>query len=422
MRSTSTLQDDWESTKEATVSTQSRESLGDSALAEASADGERASQHALPKEREARLRKVYRKADLRLLGSYAVLFMLVKASAKNLDDAIETLQTKQVDIADTANVWYPAGRMPLRIAALYTAGQSAGMLSGLLAFGISYMNGLRGFAGWRWLFLLEGAPVLLGGLAACRFLPDYPETSTFLEAEERELVLSELPANQPKATAKTWDWIQVKALSRDPLFYLFILIWTGHAIGGYSVALVLPTVLFALKLEGTTITQLLTMPPYALAIALVLILAALIRRGRANPWMCAIALELLVCGCYAALLIVRNAVAKYILVSLALVCAGSVMPLLWPERLRSAEGTTATGLAIGITSTCAHLTGIVGPHIYSARFGPRYRVSFATSIGSLALGIVAMLASWIIIRRRDAKTTAARSVDEVQSAREGMRA
>jgi MFS family permease len=49
--------------------------------------------------------------------------------------------------------WYPANRMPLRIAVLYTAGQLAGMLSGVLAFGISYMNGLSGLAGWRYYHL-----------------------------------------------------------------------------------------------------------------------------------------------------------------------------------------------------------------------------------------------------------------------------
>ena len=46
--------------------------------------------------------------------------------------------------------WYPADRMALRIAFFYACGQFSGTISGLLAFAISYMNGVGGLAGWRW--------------------------------------------------------------------------------------------------------------------------------------------------------------------------------------------------------------------------------------------------------------------------------
>ncbi|KAK5720155.1 hypothetical protein LTR15_007428 [Elasticomyces elasticus] len=79
------------------------------------------------------------------------------------------------------------------------------LLSGLLAFGLAYMNGVAGLAGWRWMFLLEGAPVLLGGVATIFVLPDYPnDKAKFLSQEDRELIISELPENQPTADSKTW--------------------------------------------------------------------------------------------------------------------------------------------------------------------------------------------------------------------------
>lgn len=45
--------------------------------------------------------------------------------------------------------WYPADRMALRIAFFYACGQFSGTISGLLAFAISFMNGVGGLAGWR---------------------------------------------------------------------------------------------------------------------------------------------------------------------------------------------------------------------------------------------------------------------------------
>ena len=45
--------------------------------------------------------------------------------------------------------WYPADNMALRIAFFYDCGQLSGRISGLLAYGISFMNGAGGIAGWR---------------------------------------------------------------------------------------------------------------------------------------------------------------------------------------------------------------------------------------------------------------------------------
>ncbi|KAK0937614.1 hypothetical protein LTR29_010836 [Friedmanniomyces endolithicus] len=296
---------------------------------------------------------------------------------------------------------------------LYTAGILAGILSGLLAFGIHYMNGIGGLAGWRWLFLIEGLPVLVSGVVTSLILPDYPDTASFLSEEDRQLLLSEMPGTQPSAKAKTWDWVEVKALSQNSVFYLFILIWIGHAIGGYSVGMVLPTVLYDLELESSNITQLLTLPPCALGIVIVLIIANRVRSKRVSPWVWAIIFEMLNCGCYIALMALRNTIAKYVIVCFALVCTGGVMPMLYPELIRTARGTTATeisltshpstlGLSISITATFAHLAGIVGPQVYQSRFGPGYRTSFAVSLGLLAVTIAAMITCWTVIRRRDA--------------------
>jgi hypothetical protein len=46
--------------------------------------------------------------------------------------------------------WYPVDHLPLRIAFFYACGMFSGTISGLLAFAISYMNGLAGLSGWRW--------------------------------------------------------------------------------------------------------------------------------------------------------------------------------------------------------------------------------------------------------------------------------
>jgi MFS family permease len=63
--------------------------------------------------------------------------------------------------------------MPMRIAILFAFAQLAGAASRLLAFAISYLNGKAALAGWRYLFILEGAPAVLCGIFAIFFLPNY---------------------------------------------------------------------------------------------------------------------------------------------------------------------------------------------------------------------------------------------------------
>ena len=89
--------------------------------------------------------------------------------------------------------WYPAQRLTLRIALLFAASMLAGSVSGIVAFGISFLNRNCGLAGWQWLFILEGIPAVLCSVYTFFFLPNYPSDASFLSEEEKTSVQSDLP-------------------------------------------------------------------------------------------------------------------------------------------------------------------------------------------------------------------------------------
>jgi nitrate/nitrite transporter NarK len=105
--------------------------------------------------------------------------------------------------------------------------------------------------------------------------------------------------------------------------------------------------------------------------------------------------------CYIILLTVPNAVVKYIALIVAVACAGSAYPVIWPERIRAIDGTVASGIGIGFTNAMAQFGGIVGPQVYSTVFGPDYRVSYGICIAFLAVSITSILTSWFLVRRKD---------------------
>ena len=49
-----------------------------------------------------------------------------------------------------------------------------------------------GLAGWRWLFILEGAPAVIFGVITIFYLTDWPHQASWLAADEREWITSEL--------------------------------------------------------------------------------------------------------------------------------------------------------------------------------------------------------------------------------------
>ena len=105
--------------------------------------------------------------------------------------------------------------------------------------------------------------------------------------------------------------------------------------------------------------------------------------------------------CYIILMTVSNAVVKYLALIVAVSCAGSAYPVIWPERIRALEGTVAAGIGIGLTNAMAQFGGIVGPHVYSTVFGPGYHVSYTICLCFLIVAITAILVSWLLVWRRD---------------------
>lgn len=105
--------------------------------------------------------------------------------------------------------------------------------------------------------------------------------------------------------------------------------------------------------------------------------------------------------CYIILITVHNPVVKYLALIVAVSCAGSAYPVIWPERIRALEGTVSAGIGIGLTNAMAQFSGIVGPHVYSTIYGPTYRTSYTVCLSLLLVSISAILLSWLLVWRKD---------------------
>lgn len=81
--------------------------------------------------------------------------------------------------------WFPKREYGTAVARFMTAIPAAGLLGSLVAEKALGMEGLHGLAGWKWLFLITGAPAVVLGAVVPFLIPDRPEHAKFLSPQEK---------------------------------------------------------------------------------------------------------------------------------------------------------------------------------------------------------------------------------------------
>lgn len=89
-------------------------------------------------------------------------------------------------------LWYKRYEVLQRMAIFYAAASLSGAFSGLLAYGIQFMDGIAGRQGWQWIFILEGLVPVAVSFVLYFILPDSPETARFLTNDEKEFLINRL--------------------------------------------------------------------------------------------------------------------------------------------------------------------------------------------------------------------------------------
>lgn len=115
--------------------------------------------------------------------------------------------------------WYRVDERSIRVAIILSSATLAGAFGGALAYGIGHMQGTSSLSAWRWLFILEGIPSILSAFAVWFFLPDFPETVTWLSEDEKSLAAHRLQIEGSKSTDSNLTWAQAKETLVDWRLY-----------------------------------------------------------------------------------------------------------------------------------------------------------------------------------------------------------
>lgn len=127
------------------------------------------------------------------------------------------------------SVFYNRKEVATRIAILYTGNILATAFAGLIAAGIFYgLDDVCGLAGWRWLFILQGAVTFAIAIVGYFILPDFPHTTRWLTQEERDLAHNRMELDTVANKGETSTWKGFKQASKDPMVWVFAMMAHMH--------------------------------------------------------------------------------------------------------------------------------------------------------------------------------------------------
>ncbi|WP_191058206.1 MFS transporter [Geminicoccus harenae] len=252
--------------------------------------------------------------------------------------------------------WYPQSHRAFATAVISTGvgvvGVLAGPVSGLI---IDATDGLLGMSGWRWMFILEAAPLLLIGIGARYWLANDPATAPFLAPDERQW-LSERMA---KERAEMDSHGRLGEAVRNPRVWLLGLIYFLFLVAVYALQMWLPQIIKSVGDTSNLTASLLSAGPPFLSVIFAILLG--LSSDRLQERRLHLALPLIIGG---GLLIVSTTVTSPALAYLVLCLAwGSLfapLGIFW-----AMAGSFLTGVAaaagLALINTLAQFGGLVGP-------------------------------------------------------------
>jgi len=241
-----------------------------------------------------------------------------------------------------------------------------------------------GIPGWRWLFLLEGVPAILLGIATLLVLPDRPSEARWLRADERDWIAGRL-AEERQAKAHVAHVTIWQALRQPPVLLLTVALFFCYS-GGYAFWFWMPTMLQRLTGWSTQRVGWIGAVPFVAGLLGMLILGWNSDRMRERRWHFA-APQLVAALALSAWLILPPS-STLLLVVFSFVAIGTIshLPSFWalPSSFLSASAAAA---AVGFINCTASIGGF---------FGPKIMGELTQRADSFRGGFIFMIACWTI--------------------------
>jgi MFS transporter, ACS family, tartrate transporter len=256
--------------------------------------------------------------------------------------------------------WFPSIYRARVISALFLAVPGSNAVAAALSGALLQMDGVWGMAGWKWMFLLESLPAVALAPVVLKLLTDRPSDAGWLEADEREWLVSRMEEERRKVEGAHRHLSLYEALT-DRRVVSLSLIYLTIVSATYGITFFLPLMV---NLHGLTTmnTGFVTAIPYVIGTIGMVIWAWSSDRMHERRWHFTIACVLAAVGLVAAGVWSRNLYIAMAAMSVAAIGLYGSKPAFWPLPSTFLSGTAAAG-GIALVNSIGNLGGFAGPYV-----------------------------------------------------------
>ncbi|MFD4708260.1 MFS transporter [Streptomyces sp. NPDC058430] len=277
--------------------------------------------------------------------------------------------------------WFPAADRGKATGMFQSAVAISSIIGNPLGGYLIGLHGLAGLDGWKWMFLLEGAPTVLLAIAVPWLLTDRPEQASWLTGEEKSLLTDRLAADRPDPTVRSPR--RARDVIGDSRVLRLMFVYFAIQISVYGVTFWLPALVGRIDGLGDVGIGFVSALPWVFALLGVVILPWYSDRTGDRRGPLRIALVLTVAGLLGGVLLPPvPAVAALCVAAFGFLGA---QPVFWtvPPTILAGIQIAAT---IPLISGFGNLGGFVGPYVMGA-------VESGTGSGAGGLYVIAAIAA-----------------------------
>ena len=252
--------------------------------------------------------------------------------------------------------WFPAARRG-RVTALFATAVALSTVIGapLSGFIMHYLDGVNGWAGWQWLFVIEGLPSVAMGLAALAYLDDRVEDARWLSEAERALITADIAREQDGiAHARVVDGLRL------PRVWLMGAIYFCIVMGLYGLNFWLPSIVQELGFESMIGVGLVTAIPFGFAAIAMVVVGQRADRARERRWHTAAPVLAGAVGLVASVLLAAHPIAAVAALTLGACGILGGLPQSWSLSTAFVSGGAAAA-GIALINSIGNLAGFVAP-------------------------------------------------------------
>ncbi|EMC97367.1 hypothetical protein BAUCODRAFT_33085 [Baudoinia panamericana UAMH 10762] len=302
-------------------------------------------------------------------------------------------------------MWYRRHEAQKRYSFFFSSTTLAGAFGGLLAAAIGKMKGVGGYAGWRWIFILEGLLTVVVAVAFFFCIPSFPEQAKWLREDEKAYIAARLRADQGRSAVERQITLKdVGNVFKDYKVIVAGFMYFGLIVPAYGYAYFAPGIIKTYG-YGAIETQLHSVPPWAAAFAMAMLTATLSDATKIRFPFAVFNICVAITGFGILIAVHHNKHLQYAALFLVAMGAYSAMPIIvcWFNMNLGGHHRRAVGAAWQVGF--GNIGGIIAVFAFLAKDAPKYVTGYSICLAFTALSILACcvygIACWSANRRRD---------------------